>query len=58
MSENMPDDAMWDKTFKMGSFEYTIKTWLLIILVVVGVYIYFTRFYDPKPKVAYGAYYY
>jgi hypothetical protein len=52
------EESVLDKSFKLGPIEYSIKVWLLIILVVIGVYIYFTRYYYPDSIDNSNAYYY
>ena len=56
----LPKDATWDKQFKLGPFDYTYKTWLIILLVFVGVYVYFIRYQEPTPGTpgAPASYYY
>jgi hypothetical protein len=43
----LPKDDIWDKQMKLGPLDYTYKVWLMILLVFVAVYVYFTRCHDP-----------
>ena len=56
MSGTLPDDSMWDKTYGAGPVIYSLKIWLMFLIVVIGAYAYFTRYYAVKP--ALGSYYY
>lgn len=61
-SQIMPSDSVWDKQLKMGPFDYTYKAWLMILVVVVALYVYVTRYYIPAPQpdapATVGNYYY
>jgi hypothetical protein len=57
----LPKDGTWEKQLKLGPLDYTYKVWLMILLVFVAVYVYFTKYYyqaTPDLEQTKGYYYY
>jgi hypothetical protein len=41
--------SMIDKEYGAGPVVFPLKVWIMILLVVVGVYIYYTKYYVTTP---------
>jgi hypothetical protein len=58
MSSKTPlDDSMLDKQYGVGPVMFSLKLWLMFLIVVIGVFVYYSKYYHAEPVIK-SSYYY